>query len=152
MTGYVYGDVLAELWTSARFVVLPSTMEGLSIALLEAVSYGKCVLISDIPENVEVMEECAPRFESRNVHQLEERLRELLASPELVARYAAMTRERIARRYSWETIVDELDRCYHDVVAGRRPAADHPPADSFEPASGGAASCEPNEAVLQRPA
>ena len=40
-------------------VVQPSTMEGLSIALLEALSYGRCVLLSDIPENLEVGEDYA---------------------------------------------------------------------------------------------
>ena len=119
MTGYVYGETLAELWTNCRFVVLPSTMEGLSIALLEAVSYGKCVLISDIPENIEVMGDCAPRFESRNVDDLEVKLRELIDSPETIEKYMALTRDRIARRYAWDTIVDDVERCYFEVAAGR---------------------------------
>lgn len=120
MTGYVYGDTLAELWTNAALVVLPSTMEGLSIALLEAVSYGKCVLISDIPENAEVMGECAPSFRSRDVADLEAKLRELLADPALVARYETLTRERISSRFSWDNIVDQLEATYLDVAAGRQ--------------------------------
>lgn len=119
MTGYVYGEELAEFWTNARLVVLPSTMEGLSIALLEAVSYGKCVLISDIPENIEVMGECAPRFQSRNVDDLEAQLRDLLAHPGTVEKYMAMTREQISRRFSWETIVAELETCYFEMASGR---------------------------------
>jgi|GEM_PF-53507 len=119
MIGYVYGDTLAELWSNAALVVLPSTMEGLSIALLEAVSYGKCVLISDIPENVEVMGDCAPRFRSRDVDDLEARLRYLLAHPEVVASFEAMTKERISRRFSWETIVDDIEQTYLEVDARR---------------------------------
>ena len=119
MIGYVYGDTLAELWSNAALVVLPSTMEGLSIALLEAVSYGKCVLISDIPENVEVMGECAPRFRSRDVDDLEAKLRHLLSNPGEVAAFEAMTKERISRRFSWETIVDEIERTYLEVDARR---------------------------------
>ena len=42
---YVFGESLEELWSNAYCVVLPSTMEGLSIALLEALSYGRCVLV-----------------------------------------------------------------------------------------------------------
>src|SRR5262249_35444523 len=41
---YVFGETLEELWSNAYCVVQPSTMEGLSIALLEALSYGRCVL------------------------------------------------------------------------------------------------------------
>lgn len=130
LVGYVYGETLSELWTNARFAVLPSTMEGLSIALLEAVSYGRCVLISDIPENVEVMEECAPRFRSKDVDDLERQLRHLIDSPADVERYAAMTRAQIARRYSWDTIVDELERCYLDAAAGRTRAHAVPAVDA----------------------
>lgn len=134
MTGYVYGDVLAELWSNALFVVLPSTMEGLSIALLEAVSYGRCVLISDIPENLEVMGDCAPRFESRDVDDLEAKLRMLLDSPETIERYMKLTRENIASRYSWETIVDDIERCYYEVAAGRFV----PEVEPLQPAPGAA--------------
>jgi glycosyltransferase involved in cell wall biosynthesis len=63
--------VLEELWSNAYFVVQPSTMEGLSISLIEAMSYGKCVLTSDIPANMEVVEDCAISFQSKNVDDLE---------------------------------------------------------------------------------
>ncbi|MEA3511562.1 MAG: glycosyltransferase family 4 protein, partial [Actinomycetota bacterium] len=40
MPGYVYGDLLDELYTNAAFFVLPSNLEGLPLTLLEAASYG----------------------------------------------------------------------------------------------------------------
>ncbi|HEX7879958.1 MAG TPA: glycosyltransferase [Candidatus Eisenbacteria bacterium] len=135
LTGYVYGDTLAELYTNAHLVVLPSTMEGLSIALLEAVSYGKCVLISDIPENVEVMNECAPRFRSRDVDHLETQLRHLLDNPAEVAEFEAMTRDRISRRFSWETIVDAIETTYLEVDARRYVARAEAPIESPVPAT-----------------
>jgi len=36
--------------------VLPSDMEGLSLALLDAMGAGLCVLTSDVPENREVVD------------------------------------------------------------------------------------------------
>src|SRR5262249_15605982 len=64
---YVFGEGLEELWSNAYLVVQPSTIEGFSIALLEALSYGRCVLLSDIPENLEVAEDYAVPFRSRDV-------------------------------------------------------------------------------------
>jgi glycosyltransferase involved in cell wall biosynthesis len=62
-------------------------MEGLSIALLEALSYGRCVLVSDIPENMEVAEECALSFRSKDVEDLRSKLDHLIHHPEEVERY-----------------------------------------------------------------
>ena len=81
------------------------------------------MLISDIPENIEVMGECAPRFQSRNVDDLEARLRDLLAHPATVEHYMEMTREQISRRFSWETIVAELETCYFEMASGRSTGA-----------------------------
>jgi glycosyltransferase involved in cell wall biosynthesis len=89
---YVFGESLEELWSNAYVVVQPSTMEGLSIALLEALSYGRCVLLSDIPENVEVAESNAPSFRSRDVSDLREKLEMLLNRPDVVKRYEAQAR------------------------------------------------------------
>jgi glycosyltransferase involved in cell wall biosynthesis len=123
----------SELWTNALFAVLPSTMEGLSIALLEAISYAKCILISDIPENLEVMGDCAPRFASKNVDDLEAQLRRLLDSPETVSRYAESTRRELARRYSWEAIVDEIESCYFQVKVRREASVALPPREEVVP-------------------
>ena len=38
---------------------LPSDLEGMPLSLLEAMSYGNCCLVSDIPECAEVVEDKA---------------------------------------------------------------------------------------------
>lgn len=54
LTGFIKGSKLYTLLSHARLFVLPSSHEGLPIALLEAMSYGLPVLASDIPANKEV--------------------------------------------------------------------------------------------------
>ena len=54
LTGFVRGRKLHSLLSHAACYVLPSSHEGLPIALLEAMSYGRKVLVSDIPANLEV--------------------------------------------------------------------------------------------------
>lgn len=51
LTGFIKGAPLQELMTHARLFTLPSSHEGLPISLLEAMSYGLDVLVSDIPAN-----------------------------------------------------------------------------------------------------
>jgi glycosyltransferase involved in cell wall biosynthesis len=117
---YVFGEALEELWSNAYCVVQPSTMEGLSIALLEALSYGRCVLVSDIPENMEVAEECALSFRSKDVADLRSKLEHLIQHPEEVERYGARAREHIAQHYSWDNVAESTARLYEDVTGKAR--------------------------------
>lgn len=116
MMDYVYGDFLEELWSNAYFVVQPSVMEGLSIALLEALSFGKCVVVSDIPENLEVVEDCAIPFRSQDASDLREKMASLLGDPARVGSFEERCRAHIRDHYSWEVVVDALEAVYRDCL------------------------------------
>ena len=116
---YVFGEALEELWSNAYCVVQPSTMEGLSIALLEALSYGRCVLVSDIPENLEVAEECALSFRSQDVDDLQAKLENLIRNPATVKQYGDLARRHILQHYSWDTVAQATAELYRSVAAKR---------------------------------
>ncbi|MCX5800476.1 MAG: glycosyltransferase family 4 protein [Candidatus Eisenbacteria bacterium] len=114
---YVYADTLEELWSNALLVVQPSTLEGLSISLLEALSYGRCVLVSDIPENLEVVEDCAPSFRSKDVEDLRSKLEMLLGSPELLAAYENKAKRHILNRFTWDGVTNSLEQVYLELLS-----------------------------------
>lgn len=59
-TGFVSGGTLGQIYSNAYAVCLPSNLEGMSISLLEAMSYGNAVVCSDIPENHRRLRRTAP--------------------------------------------------------------------------------------------
>ena len=65
-TGFVQGAMLDELYSNAYIYTLPSDLEGMPLSLLEAMSYGNCCLVSDIPECAEVVEDKALIFQKTN--------------------------------------------------------------------------------------
>ena len=117
---YVFGESLEELWSNAYLVVQPSTMEGLSIALLEALSYGRCVLLSDIPENLEVAEGCSVSFRSQDVNDLREKLEALVRDPERVRSFEQKARAHIQAHYSWDRVAAATEEVYREMVERRR--------------------------------
>jgi len=70
MTGFVQGDKLYELYSNAFLYVLPSDIEGMPMSLLEAMSYGNRCLVSNIPENMEIINENCSSFVKGDVDSL----------------------------------------------------------------------------------
>jgi glycosyltransferase involved in cell wall biosynthesis len=120
MIGYVYGEVLEELWSNAFIVVQPSILEGLSIALIEALSFGRCVLASDIPENLEVVEDCAVTFRSRDTQDLQAKLQLCLDQPKMVEATAAKCRALAEEKYSWPRLVEATEDVYKHLLNQNR--------------------------------
>jgi glycosyltransferase involved in cell wall biosynthesis len=114
--GYVHGAILDELYTNAGLVVLPSTLEGLSITLLEGMSYGICCLVSDIPPNVEAAAGQAVLFESGNVRELGRKIAALLEDEALRAEKGAAGQIRAIENYSWERVASLTADLYREMV------------------------------------
>lgn len=111
-TGFVQGEVLEELYSNAYLYVLPSDLEGMPLSLLEAMSYGNCCVVSDIPECTEVVEDKAVAFQRGDPQALSDTLQALCDQPEQVARYKAAAADFICGKYSWDTITQETTDLY----------------------------------------
>ncbi len=111
-TGFQTGETLAQLFANAYLYVHPSESEGLSITILEAMSHGTCVLISDIPENLEAIDHSGFSFEAKNVDDLYEKLVYLLNFPEGVKKRGAQGLKFIKKYFDWEKIVKEVEEVY----------------------------------------
>lgn len=111
-TDFVGGEILEELFSNAYCFVLPSDIEGMAMGLLEAMSYGNCCLVSDIEENMEVIQEYGVHFIHSNINSLREQLEKLLNNPWMVKKYKDYAADYICEKYSWDKIVDETLKLY----------------------------------------
>lgn len=104
--GYVYGVELEELYSSALAFVLPSEVEGLSISLLEAMSYGLPVVVSSIPGNLEALGDprCGLVYCVRDRTALTAALQRLATDPRLRERLGRAAGARVAKVYDWDAI------------------------------------------------
>lgn len=115
--GFVKGRLFQELVSNAYLYVLPSEIEGLSTGLLEAMSYGNCVLVSDIEENVEVIGDSGFSFRSKSVEDLGARLEYLLAHEDVVLQYRVKARGHVRESYNWDQVTDRYEALYKSLVA-----------------------------------
>ena len=115
-TGFVVGQEIQELYSNAFIFVLPSNLEGMANSLLEAMSYSNCCLISDIPENTEVVNDKAEWFKKGDEISLQEKLQKLVDNPKVVQEYKSNAGEYILKKYSWDLIVDQMLRVYSGEI------------------------------------
>jgi len=113
---WVSGDALDELVTNAMVFVLPSDLEGLSLALLDAMGAGRCVLASDVAENREAVEDTGFTFRSGDTVDLADRLRFLIANPAVREAAGQAAKHRIRQHYQWPPIAADIERVYFDAM------------------------------------
>jgi glycosyltransferase involved in cell wall biosynthesis len=121
MLPWVSGEPLDELLTNAMIFVLPSDMEGLSLALLDAMGAGLCVLTSDVPENREAIEGAGFTFRCGNVADLRDRLRFLISNSAVREAAGRAARRRIEEQYDWQKIAQEIESVYFKILGRRLP-------------------------------
>ena len=119
MLDWVSGETLDELLTNAMLFVLPSDLEGLSLALLDAMGAGLCVLTSDVAENCEVVDGAGFTFKRGNAEDLADRLRFLIANPAVRAAAGRTAKKRIEEQYQWQGVAEEIENVYFRVM-GRK--------------------------------
>lgn len=105
MTGFVQGRMLEELYSNAYLYVLPSDIEGMPMSLLEALSYGNICLVSDIPENTQVINEDCFVFRRGDVDRLRHQIKKII-------NLNLTTHTNIIIPYTWQEVTEQTLEIY----------------------------------------
>ena len=118
LPGYVAGRKIEELYAHCAFYVLPSLVEGLPISLIEAMSHSRPVVVSDIPENLEVAGGIGESFRAGDPDDLLRALTRILAlRPEELAGMGEAGRRKAEAEYDWNRIASSLESLYRELLA-----------------------------------
>lgn len=117
-TGFQTGMALNELYQHAGIFVLPSSHEGLPIALLEAMSYGLPAIASDIAANREIDCNDIDYFPVGDVQSLSALLQQRAAACQEKDRRDRL-RSFVLERYRWFDIGKRTFEIYTDLLTER---------------------------------
>jgi glycosyltransferase involved in cell wall biosynthesis len=118
-TGFLSPPEVQELLSHAGIFVLPSSHEGLPIALLEAMKLGIPVVASDIPANLEIGLDAASYFPLGDTQVLATHLRELAAATDAEREVIAQRLQLACAHYDWDVIA-KLTMQLLEGVGGKR--------------------------------
>jgi len=114
-TGYITGKKLNQIYSNAGLFVLPSFHEGLPIALLEALSYGIPVLVSDIPANKEIDLPNERFFKCGDVTDLKRKLEQLIGK-DLSEKEKYDIKQLLEEKYKWDLIAERTIEVYNKAL------------------------------------
>jgi glycosyltransferase involved in cell wall biosynthesis len=110
LTGFAGGERLRQYFSHAGVFALPSSHEGLPIALLEAMRFGLPIVASDIAGNLELGLGDSAYFETGNVGQLASRFEAAFSENQTPPDWSEQS-----ARYDWDRITTQTLSIYNSV-------------------------------------
>lgn len=111
--GFTAKDELCVLYSAARLFVFPSEAEGMPMALLEAMWFDCPCVVSDIPENIEVLGDSGTTFAVGDIDDLRKKLQDACD----VWPPRESTRRVVKSSHDWEIVADKTLDIYNEVLA-----------------------------------
>jgi glycosyltransferase involved in cell wall biosynthesis len=106
---------LEELYANTTLLVHPSENEGLPITVLQAMSYGRPVLVSDISEHKEVVNDNNFWFGNTDIYSLAHKIAQLIPQTELLQQTGAANKSLVATHYNWQDIGKQTIKIYEEL-------------------------------------
>lgn len=120
LTGYVSREEMHQLFSNAYLFALPSELEGMPAVVLEALSHGCPVLISDIQEHLDIIQSGDKTYgfvhRSKDIDDLRDRLTYLLNNPVAVESIRKPGAEYVNQNFSWDQAVNMTYDVYKRVL------------------------------------
>ena len=115
MAGFVYGEPCHELQANSYCYVHAADVGGTSPALIESMGLGGCVIVSDTPQNLEVIDGTGWSFERGSEISLAEQLQRVLDRPDQANALRDSARSRVEAVYSWQSVTRAYEQLLEDV-------------------------------------
>jgi len=115
LLGFVPDEKLVRLYQMAVAFVQPSLMEGFDLAVVEAMTAGLPVVISDIPVHREICGQAAVYFNPDDLGEMAKAINLVLKSPRLRQELRKKGFQR-AGRYNWQKMAKETIKVYESCL------------------------------------
>jgi len=106
---------LEKLYQNCDFTVQPAFYEGFGLPVLEAMTYGKPVITSNLSSMPEVAGDAALLVDPNSPEEIAEAMKRLITEPDLYQTLASRTRAQAAK-FSWDRAAAETLRVLESVV------------------------------------
>ena len=116
----IYGKDINSIYSGEFLYCQPSLVEGTSPSLLTAMGAGTCVVVSNIPENLETVADAGVSFMDNDAEDLTKKLQALLEDPESAVSHGKDCLDRVKKYYNWDRVAEQTMKLYENSIISRR--------------------------------
>jgi glycosyltransferase involved in cell wall biosynthesis len=118
-TGFIPGKEMPMVINAASLFIFPSLYEGFGIPLLEAMSCGTPLLVSNVSSIPEVVGNAALLFDPYNINEMANAIDRAINDKDLRQKLVQRGFERI-KKYSWENTAKEILGVFEEVYSNQK--------------------------------
>jgi len=117
-TGNVPSNLIPKYFAIADVFVLPSITEGLPLTLLQAMSSGRAIVASAIPQNMEVAKQGDEIIfvDPHNVEEMSSAIAQLLGDEDKRKKLGEKARRTALRYFEWKRIAEKTLQLYENMI------------------------------------
>jgi glycosyltransferase involved in cell wall biosynthesis len=115
LLGFVESDVLISAYAASAAFILPSIVEGVGIAALEAALAGTRVIVTEVGGPPYYFGPLADYVNPKSKKSIQSGIRRALERPKSLA-----LREHIVENFLWDRVVSDLESVYAEVLEEKR--------------------------------
>lgn len=116
LKGWVDSDKKDSIYNHALINVLPSYYEGLSMSVIEAMSYGIPTITTNISTMPELLGETVVLVKPGDVHGLAKEIKRYCENPELLKKLSQLLYERSKKIYNIDNNIKNLIQIYKNLL------------------------------------
>lgn len=114
-TGALTGQDKAEAFSNAYAFILPSTIEGMPVGLLEGMSYGLPCITSDIEENKDVIKDKGYTFRSKDIADITHTIQHVIDNNKEAKTRGSQAKAEVKAEYQWPKIAQQTIHIYEHL-------------------------------------
>ena len=117
-TGSVAGREKAELFSNCLMFLAPSLDEGLPLTVLEAIAYGQCCVVSDIPAFRSVIENGVSgfTFPKTSIDKFISTVSDLMHSQQRLTLIGKEAKRRVLSKFDWNGTTEKTEQLYFKLL------------------------------------
>lgn len=107
---------LAGLFSRAYVFVQPAEVGATTESLLQAMAHGLAPLVSDVPENLEIVGQEGFIFKAKSVIDLRDKLAYILTRPDEIDKLGIKAKGKVRKDHGWDSIAQKTIDSYRQAI------------------------------------